>query len=98
MRDFTGQRISANLWRGREAVGGKLGFDTTGMTFEAHSINVHTGTTRIEYRDIAGLDTHRTLGIINNGLAVRLTDGTEHRFVLNKRSTVIEFLTTRIRA
>ena len=50
MRDFTGQRISANLWRGREAVGGTL------------------------------------------------TDGTEHRFVLNTRSTVIEFLTTRIHA
>lgn len=98
MPDFEGRRIAANLWRGREAVGGKLGFDKTGMTFDSHAVNVQTGSTRIEYGTIVGLDTHRTFGLINNGLTVRTSDGAEHRFVVNKRSQVIDFLNTRIGA
>ncbi len=96
MRDFVGEQISANYWRGKESVGGKLSFDETGMTFTSHAFNFQTGSSRIEYRDIVGLEPHRTLGIVNNGLTVRAHDGTEHRLVINRRRHVIDFLMTRI--
>lgn len=96
MHDYTGEKVAANYWRGAEALGGKLRFDETGMTFDSHRFNIQTGSTRIEYRDIAGLTTYRTFGLVNNGLTVRTKDGTAHRFVLNRRGRVIEFLTSRI--
>ncbi|MBJ7289726.1 hypothetical protein [Williamsia sp.] len=92
MQEFVGKRVAANYWRGRESVGGKLGFDKTGMTFDSHALNFQTGSQRIDYRDIVALEPHRTLGIVNNGLTVRTADGAEHRFVINRRRQVIDFL------
>ena len=93
MRNFIGSSIPANYFRGAEAVGGKLLFDETGMTFSSHSFNVRTGETRIEYADVTLVRGRSTLGIVPNGVSVFTQDGFEHRFVVNGRDDVMAFIT-----
>jgi hypothetical protein len=93
MRNLIGSSIPANYFRGAEAVGGKLRFDETGMTFQSHSFNVSTGETRIEYSDILLIKERNTLGIVRNGISVFTENGFEHKFVVNGREEIIEFLT-----
>ena len=52
MKDYCGKSIAANYYRGIEAVGGKLIFDETGITFKSHALNIQTGESRIEYKDM----------------------------------------------
>ena len=92
MKNYIGQSILANYFRGAEAVGGKIHFDEYGMTFRSHAFNFQTGDTRIDYRDIASVGTRNTLGLVPNGLSVFTKDGFEHKFVIYHRKAVIEFL------
>lgn len=96
MKDFNGMAILANYFRGIEAVGGKLYFDETGMTFKSHKLNIQTGNTRIEYRDIQEISKRNTLGIVPNGMAVITRDGYEHKFVIYNRKEVIRFLQNKL--
>lgn len=93
MKDYSGTSILANYYRGIEAVGGKLYFDETGMTFKSHAINIQTGETRIEYRDM-----HKAAkrGIIPTGMSVFTKDGFEHKFVVYHRKDVIAFLESKM--
>lgn len=93
MRNLLGTSIPANYFRGAEAVGGKLLFDETGMTFQSHGFNVSTGKTRIDYGDILLIKERNTLGIVRNGISVFTENGFEHKFVVNGREEIIEFLT-----
>lgn len=88
MKDYIGQSILANYYRGIEAVGGKLFFDQTGITFKSHAINIQTGETRIEYCDIQKAQKRGLL----TGMSVFTKDGFEHKFVIYHRKDVIEFL------
>ena len=56
MKDYCGKSIAANYYRGIEAVGGKLIFDDTGITFKSHALNIQTGESRIEYKDVLKAD------------------------------------------
>ena len=92
MVDYTNTKIAANYFRGPEAVGGHLSFDEFGLTFESHAFNKRTGITRIEYTNIMKISKCNTLGIVPNGVAIFDKNAVEHRFVVHKRSQVIEFL------
>ncbi len=91
MRNLIGTSIPATCFRGAEAVGGKLLFDETGMTFQSHGFNVSTGETRIDYCDILLIKERNTLGIVRNGISVFTENGFEHKFVVNGREEIIEF-------
>lgn len=91
MKDYAGQTILANYYRGIEAVGGRLTFDEFGMIFRSHAINIQTGDTRIEYRDIQKAQKRGFL----TGMSVFTKDGTEHKFVVYHRNDVIEFINSR---
>ena len=93
MRNLLGTSIPANYFRGAEVVGGKLLFDETGMTFQSHGFNVSTGETRIDYGEILLIKERNTLGIVRNGISVFTENGFEHKFVVNGREEIIEFLT-----
>ena len=41
------QVVAANLFRGKEAVGGHLHFEDQQMVFKSHAFNIQTGTTII---------------------------------------------------
>lgn len=82
----------ANYYRGAEAVGGRLYFDETGMTFKSHAFNIQTGTTRIEYCDIQRVAKRNELGFVPTGMSVFTKSGFEHKFVIYHRKDVIAFL------
>lgn len=96
MRDYIGNSILANYFKGIEAVGGKINFDETGLTFQSHALNIQTGETRIEYSQITKIAKRNTLGIVPNGISIFTKDNFEHKFVINNRNSVIEFLKSRI--
>lgn len=90
--EYCGKSISANYFRGREAVGGKIYFDEKGFTFKSHYFNIKTGDTRIEYIQIDNVKKRNTLGIIPNGISIYTRDGLEHKFVIYNREQVIEYI------
>ena len=88
--------IAANLFRGAEAVGGKLHFSEVEMVFKSHAINIQTGETRISYSDIAKVGKRQTLLLVPNGMLVVMKDGKEYKFVIWNRKKVIAFIESRI--
>ncbi|MDD3220873.1 MAG: hypothetical protein EOM34_12020 [Clostridia bacterium] len=96
MKDYCNTDILANYFRGPEAVGGKIYFDETGMTFKSHKLNIQRGETRIEYRDICKVGKRNTLGLVPNGIYVFTRDGFEHKFVIYSRKAVLEYLQSKI--
>lgn len=96
MKNYIGNSILANYFKGIEAVGGKIYFDDTGLTFKSHALNFQTGETRIEYVQIIKVVKRNTLGIIPNGMSIFTKDNYEHKFVIYHRNSVIEFLQSRL--
>lgn len=66
------------------------------MTFRSHSLNIQTGETRILYADIVRISKRNTLGIVPNGISVFDRNGFEHKFVINRREQVIQFLQSKL--
>ena len=84
---------SANLWRGTEAVGGRLTLSRAGLEFRAHTFNVQREPLEIPVDEIVEVRKTRTMGIIPNGLAVTTKLGIEVRFVVGDRDRFIEEIT-----
>ncbi len=96
MKDYIGCSILANYFRGIEAVGGKITFDEDGFTFKSHKLNIQTGETKIEYSQIKKITTSNTLGIVPNGMSIITKDDVKHKFVINNRKKVIEFISSKL--
>ena len=90
--EYCDKSISANYFRGMEAVGGKIYFDEKGITFKSHSFNIQTGNIRIEYMSIDYVEKRNTLGIVPNGMLIVTKDGIEHKFVISHRKEIIEYI------
>jgi len=89
--------VAANLFKGVEAVGGKLRITTKRLVFQSHSFNVQVGTTEIPLSSIDHLEKEKSLGFINNQMVVVLKDGVRHRFVINNRDNIISMIEHEIR-
>lgn len=48
MKNYIGKSVYANLFRGPEAVGGKIHFNQNSLVFESHKLNIQTGRTEIK--------------------------------------------------
>ncbi len=88
--------INANMFRGMEAVGGKLYFEERYMVFSPHLLNFQVAEETIQYADIADVAPCKTLGVVPNGMLVRMKNGAEYKFVLNKPNETIGFLRGKI--
>jgi hypothetical protein len=79
----------ANLWKGKEAVGGKLYLTEQSLVHKGHKMNIQGGNVEINLKDIDHLEFYTNklfgLSIINNGLMVVDKSGKEFKFVVNKR-------------
>ena len=80
----------ANLWRGAEAVGGRLTLDRTTLRFKAHAVNFQKEPLEIALSDVGTTGRYRTLGLIPNGLLITTRSGVEYRFVVNRRDKFIK--------
>lgn len=89
--------INANLFRGVEAVGGKLLIYNNHLHFKSHSLNIQTGDTTINIQDISAISLTNTLGIVPNGLLIKTKQGTEFRFVVSQRNKTYQLITELIK-
>ncbi|SET96231.1 hypothetical protein SAMN05421676_11280 [Salinibacillus kushneri] len=78
----------ANLWKGKEGVGGKLYLTREHLLHKAHRANIQTGDVEIKLEKInnVGFYNNKFLGLpIKNGLLVTDQSGQEYRFVVYGR-------------
>ena len=66
------------------------------MIFESHAFNIQRGEIEIKYFDIAEIRKRNTLFIILNRIKIIIKDEFNHKFVLNERNKIIEFLNNKI--
>jgi hypothetical protein len=90
-------KVSANMFRGKDADGGHLIFKEDGLLFESHFSKTKTNETKIPYSEIKAVKLGRTLGIIPNGIKVQMNDDTEYRFAIWNRKEIIEFIQSKIK-
>lgn len=86
----------ANLFRGMEAVGGKLVLTTKRLIFKSHKLNIQRGETHIEYREIENIKERKTMKLIDNGIRVKTVEGKEFDFVVNEREKWIDKLNAKL--
>lgn len=84
-------KISANLFRGMEAVGGKLELTDDGLLFTPHSINLQTQIELIPYTAIIDMEKCQTLWVIPNGIRIVCQNKSYH-FVVWKRNKLISMI------
>lgn len=76
----------ANHFKGLESVGGHLWLTNGRLHFRSHKVNLQNHEWSAPLSDIVSAPATKTLGIIPNGLSVRLASGEEHRFVVNNNT------------
>jgi len=74
----------ANLFRGKEGVGGYLWLTESRLLFRSHRLNVQSGPWETSVSEIASAQSTKTMGLLDNGLQVQLSSGDKVRFVVNK--------------
>lgn len=75
----------ANHWRGAEARGGWLVLTTRRLVFRSHGKNIQNQGLEVLLADVTGVEPSRSLGLIPNGLRVRLGGDVVERFVVSER-------------
>ncbi|WP_425640057.1 GRAM domain-containing protein [Algoriphagus yeomjeoni] len=76
----------ANLFRGAEAVGGKLFLTDQNLIFKSHSFNIQTGQSAIPFESIAEVSARKTAKLVDNGLRILTHEGITHDFVVVDRA------------
>jgi hypothetical protein len=89
---------AANLFRGKEGVGGQLTITNSRLIFKPHSFNFQTQEEEIFIKDIRSIEKSKNLGFISNGMLVTLKNGNVHRFVVWGPTEIVEYINSRINA
>ncbi|HNW74375.1 MAG TPA: hypothetical protein PKN44_12165 [Bacteroidales bacterium] len=76
---------SANHFKNREAVGGKLYLLTDRIQFKSHSFNIQNHEMKIGLEEIKEIRFFNSLGIIPNGLELKLMNEQIEKFVVDGR-------------
>jgi hypothetical protein len=85
----------ANHFLNGESVGGNLILFRNKLQFKSHSLNIQNHVLEIELSQIQEVNFYNTLGLVPNGLALKLNEGKTEKFVVYKRKlwkTAIENL------
>jgi hypothetical protein len=86
----------ANLFRGVEAVGGKLFLTNQKLIFKSHKFNFQNGQIQIQYNAIVEISLRKTSKIVNNGLRITTNKNEKFDLVLNDRKKWMAELKTKI--
>ncbi len=89
------KKVAANYFRGSESVGGALYFYNDRIIFKSHSFNIQVGNTTLRYANMTSTEAQKNLGI-SNGLLIYTADGTAHRFVVQHRDDIMEYINKKI--
>lgn len=84
--------VPANLFKGIEAVGGKLKITKAELIFTPHKVNIQTAPVTIKIEEIIKAQKRNTMFLVPNGMSVTVKAGKEYKFVVNKRSKLIDHL------
>jgi len=76
----------ANHFLNGESVGGNLYLFQHKIQFKSHSLNIQTHVLDIELSRIKEVTFYNTLGLVPNGLALKLHEGKTEKFVVYKRN------------
>ena len=82
----------ANLFRGIEAVGGRIFVTNKMIKFKAHLINLQSMPTEFSIDNIERIERKKSLGIIPNQMVIILKSGLEYKFVVNNRDKLINII------
>jgi hypothetical protein len=82
----------ANMFRGMEAVGGRIKITNKKVVFKSHALNIQKITEEIPLNNIESVTKRNTLGIIPNGMSVKLKSGIEYKFVVSGREKLISLI------
>ncbi|HEV7381049.1 MAG TPA: GRAM domain-containing protein, partial [Dyadobacter sp.] len=85
------QSIGTHL-KGIDAVGGKLVLTNKRLIFKSQKLNIQPHKLSIPLTDITSVCRTKTLGLVNNGLAITTTDGIVENFTVEAPSEWIEKL------
>ncbi|WP_395738602.1 hypothetical protein [Prosthecobacter sp.] len=83
----------ANHFKRLDSVGGHLWLTSGQLRFRSHKLNLQNHEWTVSLADVASAQTAKTLGIIPNGLRIRLASGEEHRFVVNDPDHWVQAIT-----
>ncbi len=83
---------AASLFRGIEAVGGRLKLTNQRLIFEPHAINIQKQTLEVLLNQIQEVKPRNTLGIVPNGILIKLVSGQEYKLIVWKRKELIELI------
>lgn len=83
---------AANLFRGIEAVGGRLKITSHRLIFEPNAMNIQKQTLEMPLNQISEINPMNTLGIIPNGILIKLKSNVEYKFVVGGRKELIDLL------
>jgi hypothetical protein len=85
------QQYNANMFRGKEAVGGRIFITDCNFLFQSHSFNIQRGQSSIPLSEIAGAQTFAILKV-DKGLQLKTRDGKEYKFVVEQREDLMQHL------
>ena len=84
------EEIFANLFRGLEAIGGKIFLTNQRLIFKSHSFNFQKGQTNINYIDIDSVGKRKSAKLIDNGIRIITKQGAKYDFVVNDRNIELQ--------
>lgn len=82
----------ANMFRGIESVGGRIKITTKKVIFKSHALNIQRTTEEIPLNNIESVTKRNTMGIIPNGISIKLKSGVEYKFVVTGREELISLI------
>ena len=89
---MVGKHVNANLLEGTTVMTGKIYFYEDGFVFKAQSVNGILRMPKVCYQEIVAVEERRTLGIIPNGLSIKLSGDRCLAFAVSCRNDVMRFL------
>ncbi|MGN7763380.1 GRAM domain-containing protein [Paenibacillus sp. 22594] len=89
---FIMEHVPANLFRGIEAVGGRLYITNERVIFKPHSFNIQSKPLEISIQEIVNIEKRNTLLVVPNGMRISIKNGQEHKFVIWNRAKLIELI------
>jgi hypothetical protein len=86
------KEYGANLFRGKEGVGGKIALTDKSILFKSHKVNIQRGETVVFMEDITGFEiNNRIFNLLNNEITLSTTDK-DYRFIIQEREEFVKEL------